>query len=73
MIDAFLQYLWSDEAQQAFVKFHFRSVTNEEFNKANKEFAEIKLPFTVDYFGGWDTAYPEVIEGVFKQQVQKTK
>jgi sulfate transport system substrate-binding protein len=73
MVDAFLQYLWSDEAQQAFVKFHFRSVTNEEFNKANKEFAEIKLPFTVDYFGGWDKAYPEVIEGVFKQQVQKTK
>jgi sulfate/thiosulfate transport system substrate-binding protein len=73
MVDAFLQYLWSDEAQQAFVKFHFRSVTNEEFNKANKEFAEIKLPFTVEYFGGWDTAYPEVIEGVFKQQVQKTK
>jgi sulfate/thiosulfate transport system substrate-binding protein len=73
MVDAFLQYLWSDEAQQAFVKFHFRSVTNEEFNKANKEFAEIKMPFTVDYFGGWDTAYPEVIEGVFKLQVQKTK
>jgi sulfate/thiosulfate-binding protein len=73
MVDAFLQYLWSDEAQQAFVKFHFRSVTNEEFNKANKEFAEIKLPFTVDYLGGWDKAYPEVIEGVFKQQVQKTK
>src|SRR5215204_853080 len=33
MIDAFMQYLWSDEAQQAFVKFHFYSVTNDAFNQ----------------------------------------
>ena len=26
VIDAFMQYLWSDEAQQAFVKYHFYSV-----------------------------------------------
>ena len=38
MIDAFVRYLWTDEAQQAFVRFHFRSVTNESFNDANKEF-----------------------------------
>src|SRR5262249_8433607 len=25
IVDAFIQYLWSDEAQRAFVKFHFRS------------------------------------------------
>ena len=28
-VEAFLNYLWSDEAQQAFVKYYFRSVTNE--------------------------------------------
>src|SRR5438876_12092657 len=27
VIDAFMQYLWSEEAQRAFVKFHFRSST----------------------------------------------
>jgi len=73
LVDAFIQYLWSDEAQQAFVKFHFRSVTNESFNDANKELAHIELPFTVEYFGGWDRAYPEVIERVFRDQVQKRK
>jgi ABC-type sulfate transport system substrate-binding protein len=35
VIDAFMQYLWSDEAQQAFVKFHFYSSTNDAFNQAN--------------------------------------
>jgi sulfate transport system substrate-binding protein len=73
VVTAFLQYLWSDEAQQAFVKYHFRSVTNESFNEANKEFAVIKMPFTVNEFGGWSRAYPEIIERVFRDQVQKRK
>lgn len=71
LIDAFMQYLWSDEAQQAFVKYNFRSVTHDEFNDANKEFAHIELPFTVELFGGWQRAYPEVIDGVWRNQVKK--
>ena len=71
VIDAFMQYLWSDEAQQAFVKFHFYSSTNDAFNQANTDFAHIEMPFTIEYFGGWDKAYPEVIEQVFRDQVQK--
>src|SRR5712675_2497028 len=73
VIDAFMQYLWSEEAQRAFVKFNFRSSTNDALNQENKELATIKYPFTVDYFGGWDKAYPEVIEGIFKDTVQKRK
>ncbi|MFT3744632.1 MAG: sulfate ABC transporter substrate-binding protein [Pyrinomonadaceae bacterium] len=70
IVEAFIKYLWTDEAQKAFVKFHFRSVTNEAFNSENKEFATIEQPFTVDLFGGWPKAYPEVIESVFRDQVQ---
>lgn len=73
VINAFIQYLWTDEAQQAFVKFHFRSVTNENFNEQNKELSRIEMPITIDFFGGWDRAYPDVIEKVFRDQVQKTK
>ena len=73
LIDAFLQYLWSDEAQQAFVKYHFRSATNPAFDQASQAFGNIQSPFTIDYFGGWDKAYPEIIEQVFRDQVQKTK
>lgn len=69
-VEAFLEFLWSDEAQKAFVKNHFRSVTNESFNEANPEFAHIEQPFTVDMFGGWDRAYPDIIDAVFMKQVQ---
>jgi sulfate transport system substrate-binding protein len=71
VVDAFMQYLWSDEAQQAFVKFHFHSSTNPAFDQANAEFGHIDMPFTIEYFGGWDRAYPEVIERVFRDQVQR--
>jgi sulfate transport system substrate-binding protein len=73
VVEGFLQYLWTDEAQRAFVQYHFRSVTDESLNDASKEFAHINQPFTVDYFGGWDKAYPQVIEKVFHDQVQKRK
>jgi sulfate transport system substrate-binding protein len=73
VVEAFLQYLWSDEAQRAFVKYHFRSVTDESLNENNKEFARIELPFTIELFGGWGRAYPEIIEGVWRDQVQKKK
>jgi sulfate transport system substrate-binding protein len=71
VVQAFLAYLWSDEAQKAFVKYHFRSVTNESYNEANAEFAKIEIPFTVEFFGGWTRAYPEVIESIFRDKVQK--
>lgn len=70
-VEAFLRYLWTDEAQKAFVKYHFRSVTNEAFNEANPKFAKIEMPFTIELFGGWARAYPEIIDGVFRDQVMK--
>ena len=73
VVTAFLQYLWTDEAQRAFVKYHFRSINNEQLNAANTEFAQIKLPFTVNDLGGWNKAYPDIIERVWRDQVRKTK
>lgn len=73
VIDAFMQYLWSEEAQRAFVKYHFRSATNDALNQENKELANIEMPITIDYFGGWVKAYPEVIEAIFRDQVQRRK
>lgn len=73
LVDAFLRYLWSDDAQRTFVQYHFRSSTNEALNDANPQLAKIELPFQIDYFGGWQRAYPEIIERVFRDQVQKRK
>jgi sulfate transport system substrate-binding protein len=71
VVNAFMEYLWSDEAQRAFVKYNLRSIKDESFNAANKEFAEIKLPFTVSDLGGWGKAYPDIIERIWRDQVQK--
>lgn len=68
---AFINYLWSDEAQLAFVNYYFRSVTNEEFNNAEKKFARIEQPFTIEMFGGWKRAHQDIIEGIFRDQIQR--
>ncbi len=73
IVQAFINYLWTDEAQQAFVKYHLRAVTNGSLNEANTEFADIEDPFTIEMFGGWPRAYPEVIEKVFREQVQNLR
>jgi sulfate/thiosulfate-binding protein len=73
LINAFIQYLWSDDAQKAFVQYHFYAVTNSAFNEANTQFGHIEMPITIDYFGGWDRAYPEIIEQIFKNKVQHRK
>lgn len=73
IVDAFIKYLWTDDAQKAFVKYHFRSVTSEGLNNDNKSFAVIEQPFTIEMFGGWPRAHPEIIEGVFRDQVQRKK
>ncbi len=73
IVNAFMQYLWSDDAQRAFVKYHFYAVTNNAFNEVNKQLGHIEMPFTIDYFGGWEKAYPEVIEQIFKNKVHARK
>ena len=73
LVNAFIQYLWSQEAQSAFVQYHFRSVTDESLNQNNKEFAQIKMPFYVRDLGGWSKAYPDIIERIWRDQVQKNK
>jgi ABC-type sulfate transport system substrate-binding protein len=54
------------------VQYHFRSITDEALND-NTQFAKIELPFHIDYFGGWQRAYPEIIERVFRDQIQRRK
>lgn len=73
VVYAFRNFLWSDAAQKAFVRNHFRSSTKEEFNTGNAEFVNIQMPFTIHFFGGWEKAHPDVIEKIFRDQVKDTK
>ncbi len=72
IVELFARYLWSDEAQKAWVKHYFRS-PNEELNKAQPKFSRIQRPFYIKDFGGWEKAYPEIVEGVWKARIQGLK
>ncbi len=67
LVELFVRSLWEPGAQQAWVKSHFRSVTDE---KLNEKFPKIEMPFYAKDLGGWLRAYPEIIEGVWKQKIQ---
>jgi len=73
VVEAFRNFLWSEAAQKSFVKFHFRSAADEKLNETNPQFAKIEMPFTVEQFGGWERAYPEIIEKIFREQVVNQK
>lgn len=73
MVETFVKFLWSEESQRAFVKHHFRAISDPDLNKKESKFVKIEMPFTIDDFGGWQDAYPRIIENVWKFRVQTMK
>jgi sulfate/thiosulfate-binding protein len=69
-VEAFVSFLWSDEAQRAFTHYYFRAVTNQELNQ-EQGFHEIEHVFTVKDLGGWGHVYPEIIQGAWKAPVSE--
>ena len=70
LIDALVQFLWSEPAQRSFVRRGFRSV-DERLNGANPAFGTIRDPFRVADFGGWDRVKKEIVDGIWKDRVMK--
>lgn len=70
IVELFARYLWEGHAQEAWVNSGFRSVTDENLNA---KFARIEQPFYVKDLGGWERAYSEVIDGIWKQKIQAGK
>ena len=52
---AYLEYLYSPEAQEIIAKNYYRPRLAEVAEKYKTNFPDIKL-FTIDKFGGWDAA-----------------
>lgn len=70
-VEAFVTFLWSEEAQRSFTGYYFRAVTDEALNEAVPEFHKIERPFTVQDLGGWGKAYPEIIHGIWQELVSE--
>ncbi|WP_239614794.1 sulfate ABC transporter substrate-binding protein [Cohnella mopanensis] len=51
---AFVQYLYSDEAQKLFAKHGFRPVSDELSAQMQADYPQPPELFTIDYLGGWD-------------------
>ncbi len=68
LVDAFVQFLWSREAQEIFVRYGFRSLTPE-LNALNPKLGTIARPFTVGDLGGWEEARRKIVQDVWQKQV----
>lgn len=67
LVEAFVDFLWSERAQRLFATSGFRSVDD----RLNADFQKIGDAFSVDDFGGWKEAKREIIEAVWKGRVLK--
>lgn len=70
LVDRFVRFLWSEEAQRIFVRFGFRSVSPE-LDRENPGFGTIEVPFRIADFGGWRRARHDIIDGIWKDRVMR--
>jgi sulfate/thiosulfate-binding protein len=73
VVEAFVNFLWSEPAQQALANYYFRPVTLEAPTLLTTDEQQALPPlsdstFTVQDLGGWGHAYPEIIHGVWEEQ-----
>ncbi len=67
LVEAFANFLWTDEAQDEFARYGFRSVREER----NGAFTRIEDPFLISDFGGWKRAKKEIVDAVWKKEIMK--
>ncbi|MFO1501615.1 MAG: substrate-binding domain-containing protein [Verrucomicrobiota bacterium] len=70
LVESFVAFLWSDQAQRIFVDFGFRSVTDD-LNAKVAEFGRIEDLFQIDDLGGWAKAKREIVDDIWKGRVLK--
>lgn len=64
-VQAFVDYLVSESAQEAFGSFHLRPV-----RLVSNKFPPISDPFTVEELGGWANAYSDLVEEYWQDEIQ---
>ena len=66
VVEAFVDFLWTEKAQQALVRNHFRVPNERLMAEYGDTFSSVDAPFTVDDLGGWDAATLEIIDGLWR-------
>jgi sulfate/thiosulfate transport system substrate-binding protein len=70
LVDSLAAFLWSETAQEMFVRNGFRSV-NETLVRADSAFTTITDPFLISDYGGWGKAKRDIVNGVWRDRVLK--
>ncbi|MFN8008452.1 MAG: substrate-binding domain-containing protein [Terriglobia bacterium] len=70
VLNAFIDFLWSDQAQRIFLDYGFRSV-DDSLNKERSDFGKIETLSSITEYGGWGRAKPEIIDEIWKNRALK--
>ena len=71
--EAFVQFLYSREAQDIFAQHGLRVVNPEAAVASSSSYPEVEDLFTVDFFGGWDTVMVDYFgpEGIYNAVIMQ--
>lgn len=71
-VEAFVDFLWSAPAQEAFAKYGFRPVTAEQADKYRSKYPVPEMLFDIHYLGGWPQVEAEIYgpQGVWTRIVE---
>jgi sulfate transport system substrate-binding protein len=73
--EAFVDFLFTDEAQEIFAEYGLRSVDPEVAKATAERYPPIEDLFTIEYFGGWAKATPDYFgdTGIYNQIVSQVQ
>lgn len=66
VVDGFIEFLFTREAQEKLTGYGFRSIYND-LNEQNTDFGKINKPFDVVSLGGWVAARQKIIETIWRE------
>ena len=71
--EAFVNFLWSQEAQRAFAKYGLRPVDKAIFQEVKDQFPSVEDLWTIDYLGGWKKVTEEIYgpQGVYTKMTEE--
>jgi len=72
LVDGFVEFLWSRQAQQIFVEYGFRSPL-EELNQANAKLGMIEDPFTWESLGGARQAERTILKDLWRDRIKAAR
>jgi sulfate transport system substrate-binding protein len=74
-VEAFIEFLFTKEAQTIFAQYGLRSVDPDVAKSTAAQFPAVQDQFTIDYFNGWKEATPKYFgeDGVFSKAITEVQ